>query len=498
MTNKQRANHRPGLSKSRITAFEQCPKKLWLSTHRPELAERDEGAEARFATGNKVGDLACELHPDGIMVEAEPNLTAALETTARLLEEGHPGPIFEATFEHEGVLVRVDVLERADDDRWHAAEVKSSTQVKDYHLGDLATQIWVMRAVGVELKSAAVRHINNTFELTQKEDYAGFFKDANLLSELKNLVSTRDEVVADARKVLAGDEPQCEMGAHCSKPFECEFAAYCSRDLPIEPQWPVLLLPNGGGKKWAADGIDSLLELSEDDLSPKNAQILAATRDDKPYHDLEGARDAMKDWSWPRAWLDFETVNPAIPQWIGTRPYQQIPFQFSLDLEQQDGTITHHEFLSCDGSDPRRACAEALVKWVPKNATVIAYFASFEKGVLRNLAKCFADLSEPLLAMADATVDLLPVARKHWYHRDQRGSWSIKAVLPTIAPELDYALLEVKDGGNAQEAWHEAASPACDPLRREALEEALKAYCERDTWAMIAVARGLTEIIDES
>ncbi|WP_291135731.1 DUF2779 domain-containing protein [Erythrobacter sp.] len=199
----------------------------------------------------------------------------------------------------------------------------------------------------------------------------------------------------------------------------------------------------------------------------------------------------MADWGWPRAWLDFETIAPAIPRWVGTRPYQQVPFQFSLHLERRGGRMTHHEFLICDGSDPRRPCAEALVEAIPEGATIIAYFAPFERRVLRELAAQFPDLGDRLEAMAAATVDLLPLTREHWYHRDQRGSWSIKAVLPTIAAELDYAALEVKDGGDAQTAWLEAADPACDPLRREALEEALKAYCARDTWAMVAVARAL-------
>ncbi len=485
------ASDRKGLSKSRITAFEQCPKRFWLSIHRPEMAVSDDGAQARFAVGNEVGDLACSLYPDGIMVEAKPDLSAALKTTRQLIAQGHPGPIFEATFEHEGVLVRVDVLERRDEDTWYAAEVKSSTKVKDYHRGDLATQIWVMSGAGIKLKGAAVRHLDSSFVLTRPGDYEGIFKDADLLEELEDIAAARPALVAEARDTLAGDEPEISIGSHCSSPFQCEFANYCGRDLPPGPDWPVTLLPYGGGTKWAEQGVEDLLELSEEDLNDRNARILRATRDNIPFHDREGARKAMAGWGWPRAWLDFETISPAVPLWIGTRPFQQIPFQFSLHLEQEDGQITHHEFLSCDGGDPRRACAEALVALVPAGATIIAYNASFEKGVFRNLAGWFPDLAEPLLAMVGATVDLLPVATNHWYHRDQRGSWSIKAVLPTIAAELDYGALEVKDGGDAQSAWFEAADPHCNPQRREALAEALKAYCERDTWAMVAVARGL-------
>lgn len=480
-----------GLSKSRITSFEQCPKKLWLSVHRTELAQYDAGAEARFATGNEVGEVACALHPEGVMVEAEPDLSAAVKETKRLIAENHPGPIFEATFEHQGVLVRVDVLERQGEG-WHAAEVKSSTKVKDYHRGDLATQIWVMRGAGLPLEGASVRHVNRDFVLSEEGAYNnGLFADGELLEELEELAEGREAVVAAAREVLAGEEPEIGIGDHCSTPFDCEFAAYCERALPPGPKWPVTLLPYGGGKKWAEQGIDDLLDLEERDLNIGNARILAATRDDAPFHDAKTARIAIEGWGWPRAWLDFETINPAVPRWIGTRPYQQVPFQFSLHLEQDDGSIAHYEFLSCDGSDPRRPCAEALVAMIPTGACVVAYNAAFEKRVLRDLADWFPDLATPLLAMEAATVDLLPVARQCWYHRDQRGSWSIKAILPTIAPELDYAALEVKDGGNAQDAWSEAAQPDCEPLRREALAEALKAYCERDTWAMIAVARGL-------
>jgi hypothetical protein len=480
-----------GLSKSRITAFEQCPKRLWLAIHQPEVAEQEEGAEARFATGNAVGDIASALHPGGFIVEAEPSLSAALVTTARLITGGHPGPIFGATFEHEGVLIRVDVLEQVEGGGWSAAEVKSSGSVKGYHRGDLATQIWVMREAGIDLKRAAIRHIDTAFVLTREGDYAGLFTDANLLGELEEVVAGRPALVAEALGVLAGSEPECEMGDHCAKPFTCEFTAYCSRHLPPGPEWPVTLLPYGGGKSWLANGTDNLLDLTEGDLNARNARILAATRDDQPFHDPQGARKAMACWGWPRAWLDFETVAPAIPRWIGTRPFQQIPFQFSLHLEQKDGSMTHHEFLSCDGFDPRRACAEALVAHVPVGATVVAYNAAFERSVLRALAFAFPDMAARLEATAEATVDLLPLARNHWYHRDQRGSWSIKAVLPTIATELDYGALEVKDGGDAQAAWFEAADPACAPPRREALEDALKTYCARDTWAMVAVARKL-------
>lgn len=481
-----------GLSKSRLTMFAQCPRRLWLQTHAPDRAEAGEGVEARMAVGHRVGEIACGLCPGGVMVDAENGLGAALEMTRRLIDEGHPGPIFEATFEHDGVLVRADILSRDGEDGWRLAEVKSSASVKAYHFGDLATQAWVIGKAGLNLTSAAIRHIDTGFVLKREGDFAGLFHDGECLGGIGEAVAERESIVAEARAMLAGDEPDIAPGEHCSTPFDCDFQNWCSRNLPPGPEWPVDILPGGGGKAWRDRGIDDLLDLDAADLSPRHARILQATRTGTPYHDIAGARTAMEGWGWPRAWLDFETINPAIPRWVGTRPYQQVPFQFSLHVEQQDGSVTHHEFLDTSGADPRRVCADTLVAMIPSEATIIAYYAPFEQRVLRELAATFPDLAPRLEAFANRTEDLLPVTRAHWYHRDQRGSWSIKAVLPTIG-DFGYTGLEVKDGGQAQEAWVEAVHPGTDPLRKAALEDALRAYCERDTWAMIILARKLLE-----
>lgn len=490
MTSKLR---RFGLSKSKITAFEQCPKRLWLSVHRRDLAEQDEGAEARFAAGHEVGAIACALLPDGVMVEAEPDLAAALATTHALLDGGHDRPIFEATLEHDGVLVRIDVLEPDGAGGWHMAEVKSSTKAKDYHVGDLATQLWVARNAGVPVTSAAIRHIDNSFVFERDGDLNGLFTDTDLMALAETIIATRADVVAAARATLAGAEPDTAPGSHCETPFPCEFASYCHAALPVGPDWPVTVLPNGGGKRWIERNVIDLFDVDPAELaSAVHKRVHHATVTGDVYHDVAGARAAMIDWAFPRTWLDFETISFAVPRWVGTKPYGQVPFQFSAHIEDADGMIDHREFLSLDGTDPRRACAEALVTMVPAAGAVIGYNASFEKARVLELAAAFPDMADELNRIADRVVDLLPVTRANWYHRDQCGSWSIKAVLPTIAAEMDYAGLEVKDGGSAQEAYIEAIADVCTAERRLALGAALRAYCGRDSQAMIVLARRLT------
>ena len=485
---------RYGLSKSKITAFEQCPKRLWLSVHRRDLAEQDEGAETRFATGHEVGAIACALLPDGVMVEAEPDLAAALATTRALLDGGHDRPIFEATLEHDGVLVRIDVLEPDGAGGWHMAEVKSSTKAKDHHVGDLATQLWVARNAGLPVTSAAIRHIDNSFVLEREGDWSGLFADTDLVAFAEPIIATRADVVAAARATLEGAEPDTAPGGHCETPFPCEFAGYCHAALPAGPDWPVTVLPNGGGKRWIERNVLDLLAVDPSELmSAVHKRVHHATVTGEIYHDIVGARAVMGGWAFPRTWLDFETIAFAVPRWIGTKPYGQVPFQFSAHIEDADGTIDHREFLSLDGTDPRRGCAEALVTMIPVDGAVIGYNASFEKSRIVELAAVFPDLAPALLGVAERVVDLLPVTRANWYHRDQRGSWSIKAVLPTIAVEMDYAGLEVKDGGSAQEAYIEAIASNTSDARRMALDAALRAYCGRDTEAMIVLARRLSE-----
>jgi CRISPR/Cas system-associated exonuclease Cas4 (RecB family) len=485
-----------GLSKSRLTDFEQCPKKLWLNIHKRGVRETDAQSELRFATGHQVGAIACDLSPGGVMIEAQPNLAAALEQTEKLIASGHRGPIYEATFSHDGVLIQADILEPIESDGWRIAEVKSSTSVKDYHIADLATQIWVLENCQINIQGASVRHIDNSFVFQRPDDYAGLLRDVPVEQDVLPIAAARRDVVAEARAVLEGPEPLQEMGGQCSKPFRCQYQNYCRQQQPAPVEWPVSILPRTGRRianEMGAIGIYDLRDVPGGTLkNPQHEIIRQVTISGAVHHDRDGVRTATKDWAYPRHYLDFETIALAVPIWIGTRPYQQVPFQFSCHTEQHDGQMSHHSFLSVDGSDPRRACAEALIECVGLEGAIIAYNASFERTCVKGLAAALPDLAPALYAIAERFVDLLPVAEDYYYHRDQRGSWSIKKVLPTVAPELAYTDLEVGDGEAAQLAWLEAASPDCPPDRRDQIRTALEKYCERDTWAMFVLLRRLT------
>jgi len=479
-----------GLSKSKLMSFRQCPKKLWLETHRPELAETDSQTEAGFATGHEVGAIARRLYDDGagIMIEYEGGMPAALARTAEALSQQSAAPIFEATVERDGLLVRADVLLRGDDGP-RLVEVKSSTKLKPEYLEDCAIQSWVFEASPARPRSVALAHINNQFVYQGDGDYKGLLVEQDITAKIAPLRADVPVSLARAKKVLDAAEPEIAIGTRCWTPYDCPFQKHCWK----ETDYPLTGLPaiNSQLNALLADGHYDVRHLPEGLLrNDGQRRVWRAVRDGRAEL-LPGAREVLSSLAHPRYYLDFETISFAVPRWVGTRPYQQVPFQWSLHIEGRDGSVQHKEFLDLTGELPARAVAEALLEAVDRNGPVFMYTA-FERGCIESLAAFCPDLRVGLMALADRLVDLHPIVKDHYYHPDMHGSWSIKAVLPTIAPELDYSKLgEIQEGTAAQQAYVEAISPHTQEVRREDIRNSLLEYCKHDTLAMIVVAHHL-------
>lgn len=480
-----------GLSKSRILSHRQCPKRLWLHVNRPELAVDAPGVAARLAAGRVVGEVARGFYPDGILI-ATGDLQQALADTAQALAEKRR-PIFEAAFAADGVLIRVDVL-RPVAGGYTLLEVKSSSEIKPHYLEDAAIQLWVAECAGLPVKHVKIVHIDTGFIYPGNDDYEGLFAHVNISKDVRALGKEVPKWVKAARKTLAGKEPNIEPGDRCGDPYSCPFLGYCSPEA--EDCFPPEILPHKDGKALAvrlrAEGYEDLRKVPKKYLTtPKHLRIWRATRNGKAELAPE-AGEELKALGFPRYYLDFETMQFAIPIWAGTRPYRQIPFQWSCHIERKNGKIGHKAFLAEGKSDPRRTFAESLIETLKTNGPVLVYSAGFEGGRLHELAGEYPDLAPALNAIRNRFVDLLVIAREHYYHRDIRGSWSLKAVLPTIAPELAYDDLAIADGTMAQAAFAELLHPNTSPARGRKLRQDLLAYCERDTWALVRIAHFFT------
>jgi hypothetical protein len=483
------------LSKSKLLAYRQCAKRLWLEVHRPKLREDSTATQASFTVGHQVGDIAQRLYdPKGKGVVIDPQadgFDAAFARTQELLQSAQP--IFEAGFRAEGALALADVMlpvRKGGKLAWRMVEVKSSTSVEDYHRDDAAVQSFVARSSGVPLTRIALAHIDSHWVYPGNNDYDGLLLENDLTNEAFGRGEEVRSWIADAQQIVAKKrEPRVASGKHCGNPYECGFLAYCQSQEPQAEQ-PIEWLPgrlsNGLQAHIEAQGLTELRDVPDELLNAKQRRVKTVTLSRKPHFDKRATAQALGAHKLPAYFLDFETIQFAVPIWKGTRPYQQIPFQFSVHRLSRTGKLEQRAFLDLTGNDPSRAFAEALIAACGERGAIFVYNAAFEASRIRELSQRFPRLAKPLLALNERVVDLLPVARNHYYHPSQQGSWSIKAVLPALCPELRYGDLDgVQDGGMAMEAFREALAPQTSKARKSEIEQQLLAYCALDTYAMV-------------
>ena len=480
---------RPYLSKSRLISAWQCAKKLHLEKHHPELGEVSAQTESLFATGNQVGDIAQQLYGTDKSVEIAFDFKFMVAETKRLIESGADFPIFEATFRHENVLIRADVM-IPEGDGWHLIEVKASTSVKDHHVLDCAIQDWVLRNSGINVLSISLAHINNQFVYAGDGNYAGLLIENDLTDKARKLERDVLELVAKARDAVSGPMPLDNVGAQCTKPYNCQFQSYC---WPSDTEFPIMGLGGSRAKlgNYVALGAHDIRDVSADQLTAETQlRIHRVTVSGEPEL-LPGAKGELDALAYPRYYLDFETIGPAVPIWAGTRPYAAVPIQWSCHIEEADGSLRHEEFLDLSGEPPMRPLAEKMIASLGESGPILMY-TSYEKGVIEGLIRLFPDLDEPLQAIIARLVDLHPIVKRHYYHPQMLGSWSIKAVLPAMVPEMSYAGLEgINEGMGASDGYLEAINPDTEMLRKIELGDQLLRYCRFDTEAMIEIVRFL-------
>jgi len=484
------------LSKSKLIAYRQCPKRLWLELHKPEL-RNDSGKEALFATGNQVGAVARRVFdPEGSGVNLDPHeigWEASAEQTKAILETGGRAA-FEAYLAIPGALALADVMRpdsASDELRWEMIEVKAAASVRDYHRDDVAIQTYIADQSGIRLARSGLAHIDNSFLYLGDGNYQGLFHVEDLTDEARQRRDEVEEWIREAQQIAAlTEEPAIEVGKQCSDPFPCAFCTYCYRDME-PPEDPFHMLPHLSAPKRAAfaeNGFRVLNDIPLEWLSAKQVRVRSAHLSGEVFFDQAQAFEQLSQHPGPTYFLDFETVQFAVPVWSQSHPYEGLPFQYSLHRLDEDGNLYHSEFLALDGKDPRRALAAQLIADCGTHGVIYAYNASFEKRVVAGLASVFPDLRHPLEALSNRIQDLLPLARECYYNPCQNGHWGLKYVAPAIAPDLCYSDLEgVQVGSDAGTAYWEAISPETTDERREELRHQLLEYCKLDTLATVRI-----------
>ena len=491
----------PVLSKSKLLYYRQCEKRLWLEVHQPGLRTDSAATQAAFGTGHTVGEIARRLYDpesQGRLVDLEvEGVTQAIARTRELLKTRKP--ILEAGFAAQGARAFADILlpvGGARSEKWRMVEVKSSSKVKDYYLEDAAIQHFVATRSGLKLDSLALAHVDTGWTYAGKGDFQGLLVESDVTAKAAGLAPEVRRWIAGAQAVVRKrKEPPISTGKHCTEPYACGFYEHCaSQEETVEH--PVHWLP--GNRKRALKehlqrpGVLAMDDVPDELLNRSQLRVKQATLRNKPYFNKPGAEAALRARALPALFLDFETIGHVVPVWKGTRPYMAIPFQFSLHRLSRNGTLEHKEFLDLSGNDPSVAVAQALVREAGTRGPVFVYSA-YEKTTIRALAVRLPKFKPALEALADRLADLRPVVTEHYYHPSQKGSWSLKDVLPAMVRGLSYSHLEeVSDGGAAPLAYLEAIDPLTKPARKEQLRQQLIAYCKLDTLALVHVWRVLS------
>jgi len=451
--------------------------------------------QAILDMGTEIGLLAQRRFPGGVLATVGfRQREAALAQTAALLRDPDVPAIFEGAFEHEGVVVRVDILERVRDETgspfaWRLIEVKSSTRVKEVHLNDVAIQSYVLSGSGIALAGICLMHIDNTYV------YEGGDIDLKALFSIEDVseaVSSRRELVPERIAAMRSalielQPPAIEPDDRCHSPYECPFWAHCTKDKPA--RW-IYYLPGSkeAVNRLVREGITTIDEI------PDTAGLSVTQQ--RVKNNVEWMSTtlaaALRSVQYPVHHLDFETVMLAVPRFRATSPYQSIPVQWSNHIELESGEIVHHEFLHSDATEPRRRWAEALLESLGETGSIVVYSA-YEEAMIRQVMEAFPEFRQALSAVLKRLWDLHPVIKQHYYHPNFQGSYSIKSVLPAVVPSMGYDDLEIQEGGQAASEYYRMVFLESDWIEQARIRDALLRYCARDTMAMVELRRVLKE-----
>jgi hypothetical protein len=333
----------------------------------------------------------------------------------------------------------------------------------------------------------ALAHIDNQFTYPGNGNYAGLLVEKPIGDLARRIAPQVPNWTRLAQQTVAGPEPNIPVGTRCRSPYECPFVGHCWP--PTE--YPLTDLPRLGKKldAYVARGYRDVrdvpgFEVGGDDTLRVWHATVSGRVEVRP-----ALRDALRGLAYPRYHLDFETIGPAVPIWSGTRPYQAIPFQWSVHIERAPGRVEHAEHLDLSGALPARELTSRLLAVLGSEGPILT-FGAYELQCLRTLAGLVPELGDRIRSLEPRLTDLLRLIKPGYYHPAMHGSWSIKSVLPTVVPELRYEDLgEVQEGDAAQRAFLEAIKPTTSSRRKAEIEQSLRRYCAFDTQAMLRMVQ---------
>lgn len=486
------------LSKSSFIRGVQCEKHLYLyKYHYNEMDQLSDMQRAIFKRGTDVGKLAQQLLPNG--VDASPatqfEYDKAVRETKKLIEEKQK-VIYEASFNFSDVLAVADIVVN-DKAGLKVFEVKSSTSISETYIRDAALQYWVISNCGYKIKDFSITYINNQYVRNGELDLNELFITESVMKLILPLQKWVEENVNTFKKVLAKKSiPKIDIGEHCYDPYTCGFYEYCRKHIPENSVFDLSGVHLTKKYDFYRDGIIRLEDIPDNAKLSQSAKLqLDVYKSKKNIIDKKAIKEFLADLNYPLYFMDFETFQPAVPMFDNSKPYQQIPFQYSLHYKKnKKSKVDHFEFLAEAGTDPRIKFVEYLLRDTEGKGDILTYNKSFEVLRLKEIADAFPKYKTEIEERINRVKDLmLPFQKKYYYTYKMQGSYSIKYVLPALIPELSYEKLEINEGGLASIAF-ESLYHETDLMRIADTRTNLLEYCKLDTFAMVKLLEKLESL----
>jgi hypothetical protein len=493
MTDANRPSHR--LSKSRFVDGLQCHRLLWWKVHEPDAPELTPPPQEQVVLdrGTRVGELARAYVPGGVFIDFPYyELRERVAATAEAINAG-AAIVYEASFIADRVFVSVDILERVPGG--HAlVEVKSTVEMRAHHIPDVAIQVYVAQRSGIHVARAEIMHLNRE---CRYPDISNLFVREPVTGMVEPELHEAAPRIESMLAALAGPLPDVAPGPHCTSPRACPFMGRCWPPMPDHHVTTIYKLPGKKKQELLASGVETIFHLADDyPLSGAARRQVESVRRGEMIVE-PGLRDALESLAQPIAFLDFESIAPAVPVWPGCGPYQNVPVQFSVHL-LSGGALEHRAWMAAGPDDPRAALAAALLEACAGAGTVLVYNETFERQCIDGLLDALPHLAPRLRSLLDRIRDLLPIVRDHVYHPAFGGKFGIKAVLPALVPGPGYDVLEIQEGRMASAILEQLLlnPESFGDEERASLRAQLLRYCEFDTLAMVKLHARLRELAD--
>jgi len=486
----------PSLSKSKYLNGLQCHKLIWvLYNAKDKVPPYDASTQAIFDQGHEVGHLAKSFFPGGIEIEGDHwDYAGLFDRTRKALAKSVP--LYEAAVSYGNGFARTDILNPVEDGAWDLIEVKSSSEVKQVHIDDLALQKYVVEGSGLRVRKCILMHINTEYVRRGEIEVDKLFTLEDVTDQVASISPCVEPNLAELVKVIRLKQmPDIAIGPHCDDPYSCILQEMCWAFLPEDNPLTLAGFKKEKAFELISQGILKIADvLDTTDLNAKQAIQREAVRSGRRYVDLGAIRAFLETLVYPVHYLDFETFQTAIPLFDGVRPYQKVPFQFSLHIVSAVAAVpSHHSYLSDGRSNPNPDVLKLLKEKLGDSGSIVSYNAAFERGVLNQAVEAYPEYQEWWTAAQARFIDLLgPFRAFAFYHPQQAGSASLKVVLPALTGE-GYEGLDITDGEMASREYLRVTFGGVEAGEREKVRKQLEDYCGLDTMGMIRIVEALKE-----